>query len=216
MGNAHMYPLLRTTDLGEAFDLAVQLVALATRVQEVSVSAMTAPEGLARYLPLPELAGRPLHTSLRIPPQQAQSTSRLLEHLPSDRFSWSSTGSGWVWDLTPAEAKLIDLIPDLVIDLDLDLDKVVPGRVEEQFIASAGSDIGELSWSVIWPESAREDLWSIPKYDGVELVIHETGLFSEKWSDTHSVWVCGRSETRAEWAAQATGRTVVGAMELGR
>ncbi|MEV6520771.1 hypothetical protein AB0M43_02365 [Longispora sp. NPDC051575] len=214
MGNAHMYPLLHTTDLDEAFGLARQLVALADRVQEVCVSAMTTPRGLPRYLPLPELAGRPMSTDLRVPRERDEVVSHLLKDVPEDRFYRSPRGPGEVSGLTPAEAGLVEAVPDLVVDIDID--GIAPGRVEERFIATVGRDIGELGWSVIWPECAAEELWSNPKYDGVELVIHETGLFSEEWSDTHSVWVCGRSEERAEWAARATGRAVVGAMRLGR
>ncbi|GIG55985.1 hypothetical protein Lfu02_03570 [Longispora fulva] len=209
-----MYPLLHTTDLDAAFDLAQRLVALADRVQEVSVSAVTTPQGLPRYLPLPESAGRPMSTHLRVPAERAEVVSRLFKDLPEDRFSWYPSGTGRVWDLKSTEAELIEAVPDLLVDIDMDA--VEPGRVEELFIATVGRDIGELGWSVVWPSAPEEDLWSVPKYDGVELVVHETGWCSEEWSPTHSVWVCGRSEARAAWAARATGRTVVGEMQLGR
>ncbi len=211
-----MYPVLRTKRLDEAYALARDLISHAVTVQEVDALAVTGVDGLHRYEPLRALAEVKFHTSLEVPESQAEEVLQRLEgHVNEDqvhRFDW---GEYCVWDLDPAAAAPLSGVDGLIVRVDAD--EAPDLLMEQPFLhAVAETDVAQLYWSVVWPEVPERDLRPIPKYDGVEILVHTPSLFSEVWCDTHSVWVHCRSDERAHWAAERVGKTVLGQARGGR
>jgi hypothetical protein len=216
VGNSHMYQVLRTERLDEAYALARELIGHAVTVQDAEAFALTGIDGLHRFAPLGTVAGVDFHTSLRVPAARAGEVRRRLEgRLRRDQVLDFKGGDRDILDLDPSAAPLLSDVEDLILGVDAE---DAPDLVMEQpFLAAvAETDVAQLYWSVIWPEVPARGLLPNAKYDGVEILIHTPSLFSEEWCDTHSVWVHCRSEERAQWAAERVGATVLSGPHLGR
>lgn len=219
MGNSYLFPLLRTPNLVEAYDLAQRLLALAQLRIEVEVCATQASESLRDIWLRAPVEQVDFRLTARIPARLVDAALPRLAPFVDDmsrRTLHNKDGSIEVTSFETAALGMLAGYPEIGVEIEVRQEKA--DEISQPFVVAVGHDIAWIYWRVMWPEAELDDieLFSSYKYDGVEITVHSAELFDDKWTTEHTVWVHVRQDERAQWLAEATGARVLAERTLGR
>ncbi|MEV4416875.1 hypothetical protein [Catellatospora sp. NPDC049609] len=212
MGNSHMYPVLRTTDLDAAFALVDRLLPIANEIEYLDLWAVTGSHDLSRYAALPQA-----RYSAVAPAELADAVLDGLGDLITEPHHVHHRARGSELVIDRLDARAAQLLRELpAFRLDVDVDRAPPGTVERSYRDAVGQDVGGIYWKVTWPPIEDLTPYGCVKYGGLEITVNSAGLFDETYTGDHTVWVHTREDWRARWLAEQAGAEVVGEMRSGR
>ncbi|GAA2267744.1 hypothetical protein GCM10010415_36310 [Streptomyces atrovirens] len=195
MGNSRAYPVLRTTDVGEAYRQAKRLRALLELVEDT----------VWLFAELPTV-------------RDVRQIAALAPGLPfdyADTRTDPATGD-YVWfDLDVTALDDAELEEHLPLSFSEDVGRE---RVEDGILAALGEGMTSIEWHGCWPDDPDADSDGYPKYDGVQVLFHGDEAQYGDWTEEHTVFVHVTKFgdlPRARKLAAHIGSEVLGEAQLG-
>ncbi|WP_203588240.1 hypothetical protein [Actinospica acidiphila] len=195
MGNSRAYPVLRTTDAGEAFRQARRLCALLRNAEDTvwlfaELATVREVRGIAAIAP-----GLPFDYS----------TSR----------TDPATGDYLAFDLDVTALDDAALAEHLPLTFSENVEREC---VEAGILAALGDGVASVEWHGRWPDDSDADVDWPSKYDGIQVVFHGDEAQLGDWTEEHTVFVhvtkWGDLPLAQELAAHI-GSEVLGEAQLG-
>ncbi|CAL9458624.1 hypothetical protein [Streptomyces sp. enrichment culture] len=164
MGNSRAYPVLRTTDAGEAYRQARRLCALLRNVED-KVWLFAEPATVREVRDIAAIAPG-------LPFDYARSRTD------------PATGDYLRFDLDVTALDDASLTEHLPLTFS---EYVGRERVEAGILAALGDGMVSVEWHGRWPDDSDADWPS--KYDGIQVVFHGDEAQTGDWTEEHTVFV---------------------------